>query len=134
MCSSLAACCVLFVLDAARCGSMLSRNGAHHTIVLLQARLNTTVGWMLPLRALRPRQPCGQEDLDRCLSGFAIQVQHGSTNGCMGCMGAHMGTWMCLLTHMGFCGILILLRRGRGKPDRMACGLGTVAWTGLTHT
>lgn len=34
---------------------------------------NTTVNWMLPTKPLVPAQPCDQNSLRNCLSGFAIQ-------------------------------------------------------------
>lgn len=44
-----------------------------HVAKFVSQRLNRTVDWMLPLKALVPKQPCQSAQLSSCLSGFAIQ-------------------------------------------------------------
>lgn len=54
---------------------------APHVKKFVEARLNFTVDWMLPLKALQTEQPCESGQLHVCLAGFAMQV------GCHGHIG-----------------------------------------------
>lgn len=46
-----------------------------HVQQFVAGRLNMTVDWMLPLKSLKARNDCKDEELATCLSGFAIQVR-----------------------------------------------------------
>lgn len=45
-----------------------------HVQRFVAQRLNTTLDWMLPLKALNSKTDCAPTNLTKCLSGFAIQV------------------------------------------------------------